>query len=151
MGSVDYLVTGQWQLVSMTTEKEKREYLLWLKGFWIPLERPVKCERCSDGERRSPLWRSGWRESHATRTAPAWRILTMDTPAPGDTRWGLDTFLGEGCSGILGVEPRDADKHPTASPRREQCWGCVCRFGDRDCDSPQVGFNNLNLSLFIKI
>lgn len=55
VGSVDYLVTGQWQFVSMTTEKEKREYLLWLKGFWIPLERPVKCERCSDGERRSPL------------------------------------------------------------------------------------------------
>ena len=25
--------------------------------------------------------------------------------SPRDTRWGLDTFLGEGCSGILGVEP----------------------------------------------
>lgn len=88
----------------------------------------MKCERCSDGQRRSSLWRSRWRNTHC-QDSICLGVLTTDTPAPGDTRWGLDTFLGEGCSGISGVEPRDADKHPTASPRWQWCQGCVLVLG----------------------
>ena len=64
---------------------------------------------------------------------------------------GSGHVSGGGLLWNLGGRARDADKHPTASPRRQRCQGCVCRFGDRDCDSPQAGFNDLNLSLFIKI
>ena len=76
------------------------------------------------------------------RTAPALGALSQGAPC--EVGHAAGAALGGGLPRRPGA--RAGRRHPAARPR-----GCACRLGERDCDSPQGGFSDLNVSLFIKI
>lgn len=151
MGSVDYLVTGQWQLVSLTAEKEKQdlsalverllnstwrthevwEMLRWTETIFIMT---LKMER--NTHYQDSICLGGSHHGHAS---PRGHPVRSGHVSGGGLLW----YLRGRAQGRW--QTSHSESQMATVPRlRVLVWG-------EGLDSPQVGFNDLNLSLFIKI